>query len=242
MLATPGSLPSTPERQREYAQIIHQSGQHLLAVVNTLLDMSKIETGNFDFVPEPFDVGAVVAGCCDLMQLKADQAGIALGREVARDLPELVADGRACRQILINLLSNAVKFTPRGGEIKVAARRRNDRLVFKVSDTGIGISAEDLPRVGDPFFQAGSAYARSHDGTGLGLSVVRGLVGLHHGDLRIESTLGQGTSVTISLPLDCRTGSETRREGAERVQALPRQPARANANANTLQKGLNRRA
>jgi cell cycle sensor histidine kinase DivJ len=153
-----------------------------------------------------------------------------------------VADGRACRQILINLLSNAVKFTGRGGEVRVAARRRHDRLEFKVSDTGIGISAEDLPRVGDPFFQAGSAYARSHDGTGLGLSVVRGLVGLHHGDLRIESTLGQGTSVTVSLPLDCRNGGKPGRGRAERVHALPRQPVKANANANIPLKGLNRSA
>jgi cell cycle sensor histidine kinase DivJ len=204
--------------------------------------MSKIETGNFDFVPEPFEVATVVDGCCDLMQLKADQAGIALKREVAPDLPELVADGRACRQILINLLSNAVKFTGAGGEVRIAARRRRDRLEFKVSDTGIGISAEDLPRVGDPFFQAGSPYARSHDGTGLGLSIVRGLVGLHRGELAIDSTLGQGTTVTVSLPLDCRTGSEPAKSGADRVHPLARSTVRAHTNANIPLKGLNRRA
>ena len=242
MLAAPGSLQITPERQREYAQIVHQSGQHLLAVVNTLLDMSKIEIGNFDFVPEPFEVATVVDGCCDLMQLKADQAGIRLKREIAPDLPELVADGRACRQILINLLSNAVKFTGAGGEVRIAARRRRDRLEFKVSDTGIGISAEDLPRVGDPFFQAGSPYARSHDGTGLGLSIVRGLVGLHRGELAIDSTLGQGTTVTVSLPLDCRTGSEPAKADAGRVHPLARRATRAHSNANIPLKGLNRRA
>ncbi|HEX8665319.1 MAG TPA: PAS domain-containing sensor histidine kinase, partial [Beijerinckiaceae bacterium] len=195
-----------PERRQEYAAIIHASGQHLLDVVNTLLDMSKIDTGNFDFVPEPFAAGPVVHACCDLMQLKAEQAGVLLTRDVPRDLPELVADARACRQILINLLSNAVKFTPRGGRVSVSARRRHDRVELTVADTGIGIAEEDLPRLGNPFFQAGAAYSRSHDGTGLGLSVVRGLVGLHQGEIVIESAPGDGTTVTVSLPLDCRGG------------------------------------
>ena len=192
--------------------------------VNTLLDVSKIDSGNFDFVPEPFAVAPLVHGCCDLMQLKAEQAGIALARDVVGDLPELVADGRACRQILINLLSNAVKFTPRGGLVTVAARRRTDRIERTVADSGIGIGEQDLPRLGDPFFQAGSAYSRSHDGTGLGLSVVRGLVGLHKGELTIESALGQGTAVTVSLPIDCRNGGG-RSGAAVRVHARPRRPA-----------------
>ncbi|HKH33688.1 MAG TPA: PAS domain-containing sensor histidine kinase [Beijerinckiaceae bacterium] len=224
MLAAQGTLEAASDRRREYAQIIHESGQHLLEVVNTLLDMSKIDSGNFDFVPEPFAVAPLVHGCCDLMQLKAEQAGIALARDVVGDLPELVADGRACRQILINLLSNAVKFTPRGGLVTVAARRRTDRIELTVADSGIGIGEQDLPRLGDPFFQAGSAYSRSHDGTGLGLSVVRGLVGLHKGELTIESALGEGTAVTVSLPIDCRNGGG-RSGAAVRVHALPRRPA-----------------
>jgi cell cycle sensor histidine kinase DivJ len=247
MLASPGSLQIAPDRQREYAEIIHQSGQHLLDVVNTLLDMSKIETGNFDFVPEPFDLGAVIGSCCDLMQLKAEQAGVALSRDIARDLPELVADGRACRQILINLLSNAVKFTPRGGGVRVGAQRRHDRLELTVSDSGIGIAEADLPRLGDPFFQAGSPYARTHDGTGLGLSVVRGLVGLHQGELTIESAPGEGTCVTVSLPVDCRSGGAP--AGARRVLALPRRRQHASgtlsgapSNANLPQRGMNQRA
>jgi cell cycle sensor histidine kinase DivJ len=221
MLATEGALAIGPERRQEYAQIIHESGQHLLGVVNTLLDMSKIESGAFEFVPEPFDAASLVHGCCDLMQLKAEQAGILLARDVARDLPELVADGRACRQILINLISNAVKFTPRGGRVGVAIRRERDRMLFTVSDNGIGIAEADLPRIGDPFFQAGSAYTRAHEGTGLGLSVVRGLVGLHHGDLTIESELAAGTTATVSLPLDCRTG-KPQAGGAVRINARPR--------------------
>lgn len=207
------------ERCREYASIIRDSGQHLLDVVNTLLDMSKIETGNFDFMPEPFVVAPLVNGCCDLIGLKADQAGVQLAREIAPDLPEFAADRRACRQILINLLSNAVKFTPRGGRITVTVRRDRDRLLFVVSDTGIGIRAEDLPRVGDPFFQASASYDRPHEGTGLGLSVVRGLVHLHRGSLTLESAPGKGTSVTVSLPIDCRSGA-ARPDGTARIETL----------------------
>lgn len=240
MLSTTGSLNIGEERQREYAHIIHQSGQHLLDVVNTLLDMSKIETGNFEIVPEPFDVASLVGSCCDLMRLKAEQAGIALSRDIPGDLPELVADGRACRQILINLLSNAVKFTPAGGKVEVAARRRRDRFELKVTDTGIGIAEADLPRLGDPFFQAGPAYARAHEGTGLGLSVVRGLVGLHHGDLTIESAPGEGTVVTVSLPLDCRM--DGRKDGAARIVALPRRATKANLTMSAGEKRIIRRA
>jgi cell cycle sensor histidine kinase DivJ len=194
-------------RAKEYAQIIRSSGQHLLEVVNTLLDLSKIETGNFDFVPEPFDLAPLVHGCCDLVRLRAEQAGVTLSREIASDLPEFVSDRRACRQILINLVSNAVKFTPAGGRVTVSVRREHDRVVLVVADTGIGIPEEDLPRVGDPFFQAGRAYDRAHEGSGLGLSVVRGLVGLHRGTMMIESSPGRGTVVSVKLPLDCRSGA-----------------------------------
>jgi two-component system, cell cycle sensor histidine kinase DivJ len=226
ILAANGAMEQAPERRREYAQIIHESGLHLLDVVNTLLDMSKIDSGNFDFVPEPFAIATLVHGCCDLMQLKAEQAGIALARDIEPDLPELVADGRACRQILINLLSNAVKFTPRGGLVTVAAKRHADRIELSVSDTGVGIGEQDLPRLGDPFFQGGSAYSRSHDGTGLGLSVVCGLVGLHRGELTIQSALEQGTVVTVALPIDCRGGRA--RSVRVRTHALPRRPANGN--------------
>ncbi|MBY0297966.1 MAG: PAS domain-containing sensor histidine kinase [Methylobacterium sp.] len=208
MLSAEAKLTLPPERQHEYAAIIHGSGRHLLEVVNALLDLSKIQSGSFDLAPEPFDLGTLVHGCCDLMQLRADQGGIEILREVPRDLPDLTADPRACRQMLINLLSNAVKFTPRGGRITVSARRAFDRIELSVADTGIGIAEADLPRLGDPFFQAGSAatYARMHEGTGLGLSVVRGLVGLHNGEMTLESAPARGTRVVLALPIDGRPG------------------------------------
>ena len=118
---------------------------------------------------------------------------------------EITADPGACRQILINLISNAVKFTPRGGRVELALRRGVDGLDIVVADTGCGIGAEDLSKLGTPFFQAGAGdYKRQHEGTGLGLSVVQGLVGLHGGTLRIESAPQAGTVVTVTLPHQCR--------------------------------------
>ncbi|TDR88941.1 PAS domain-containing sensor histidine kinase [Enterovirga rhinocerotis] len=191
----------TEDRRKEYAQIIKSSGLHLLEIVNTLLDMSKIESGNFHFEPEPFAFGDLASSVCDLMQLKADEAGVVIIRNVGRDLPDVTADRRACRQILINLLSNAVKFTPRGGEVSVSIGATSGSLVLTVADTGIGIPEADLPRLGDPFFQAGDLHRRNHEGTGLGLSVVRGIVGLHHGQIAVESGAEAGTTVTVTLPL-----------------------------------------
>ena len=204
MLGNDALTPRDPAKRREYAEIIHASGQHLLSVVNTILDMSKIEAGSFEITPEPFEVLPLMDLCCDIISLPAQKGGIEIVRECPRLLEELVADKRACKQILINLLSNAVKFTPRQGRVTIGARPDGNSLLLYVSDTGIGITPRDLPRLGDPFFQATSSYDRAYEGTGLGLSVVRGLVGLHGGDISIESEVGQGTCVTVRLPLDCR--------------------------------------
>jgi cell cycle sensor histidine kinase DivJ len=191
-----------PARREEYAKLINESGHHLLSIVNGILDMSKIETGNFEITREPFAPAQVVAGCCDLMALKASQAGIAIERRIADDLPDILADKRAVHQVLLNLLSNAIKFTERGGRITVRAVRDGAWAVLEVEDTGVGIEAADLPRIGDPFFQAGASYDRRHEGTGLGLSIVKGLVDLHGGDLDIRSRVGKGTRVIVRLPVD----------------------------------------
>ena len=226
VLASDADATLEPERRKEYLHIIRNSGDHLLQVVNTLLDVSKIEAGKFDVLPEPFEIASFTHSCCDLMGLKAERAGILLMRAIVSDLPELIADRRACKQMLINLLSNAIKFTPAGGRVIVSADREGDHIVFVVADTGIGISESDLPKLGDPFFQARSTYDRRHDGTGLGLSVVRGLVGLHRGSLTIESAPNEGTSVTLRLPIDCRTGPP-RKAAPVRIHALPRVRAQA---------------
>ncbi len=189
-------------RRNEYAHLINESGHHLLSVVNGILDMSKIETGNFDITAEPFEPARVIRNCCDLFTLKASEAGLQLTTSVDEDLPEILADKRAVNQILLNLISNAMKFTDRGGRVTVSAKREGSFVTLAVEDTGVGIDADDLPRVGDAFFQARATYDRRHEGTGLGISIVKGLVKLHGGSFDIESRPGEGTKVTVRLPID----------------------------------------
>ncbi len=197
------ALKLDPAREVEYAKLINESGHHLLSVVNGILDMSKMESGNFEITPEPFAPAPAVRSCCDLLALKAQEAGVELKVRIAADLPEIVADRRAVNQIMLNLISNAIKFTPRGGRVSVSAICDGARLAVAVEDTGVGIGEADLPRLGEAFFQTRASYDRRHDGTGLGLSIVKGLVRLHGGDMDIRSRLGEGTRVTVRLPLDC---------------------------------------
>jgi two-component system, cell cycle sensor histidine kinase DivJ len=204
MLASPSMAPKDSARAREYAGIINQSGQHLLSLVNTILDMSKIETGNFELAPEHFDLAGLIDFCADVVRLKAEEKKVALSRACPPEVGDIVADKRACKQILLNLLSNAVKFTPEGGSVAVAARPDGAFIEIAVIDTGIGVNPADLPRLGDPFYQAKATYDRPYEGAGLGLSIVRGLVALHGGALAFESAPGQGSRVTVRLPRDCR--------------------------------------
>ena len=202
MLANETAMRLDAERRRDYAGLIHDSGHHLLSVVNGILDMSKMETGDFEITPEPFAPAAVIRNCCDLLALRARETGLVLTVSVVDDLPDILADKRAVKQVLLNLLSNAIKFTDQGGQVSVSARAHGARLAIAVEDNGIGISEADLPRIGDPFFQARSGLDRRHDGTGLGLSIVKGLVGLHGGDVEMKSELGKGSRITVWLPLD----------------------------------------
>ncbi|HEX2216541.1 MAG TPA: PAS domain-containing sensor histidine kinase [Xanthobacteraceae bacterium] len=205
MLMNEAELQIDAARRHDYSRLIHDSGQHLLSVVNLILDMSKLETGNFVITPEPFAPAVVIRNCCDLLALKAHESGLDIVVRMP-DLPEMVGDKRALKQMLFNLLSNAIKFTDRGGRVIVTAALDGAHLAITIEDTGVGISADDLPRIGDPFFQARGAYDRPHEGTGLGLSIVKGLVDLHGGDMQVESRVGVGTRVTIRLPLDCENG------------------------------------
>ncbi len=188
-------------RRREYAQLINDSGLHLLAVVNGILDMSKMESGTFEIAPEPFAPQPALINCCNLLALKARDNGIDLVTVAPDDLPSIVADPRAFKQIVLNLVSNAIKFTERGGSVTVSARMERDKLMLRVRDTGVGIAADDLKRIGDPFFQAGKTYQRRYEGTGLGLSIVKSLVTLHGGEVSLDSKLDEGTTVTVALPL-----------------------------------------
>jgi cell cycle sensor histidine kinase DivJ len=200
MLVNEEAMNLDGSRRRDYARTINESGHHLLAVVNGILDMSKIEAGNFAVTPEPFALAAVVEGCCDLMALRARESGVDLVMRLPRDLPEVFADRRAVKQILLNLVSNAVKFTDAGGQVTLSAAAKDGRVALAIADTGIGIGADDLARLGDPFFQAHSDYDRPRDGAGLGLSIVKGLLDLQDGRIEIASRPGEGTCVTVRLP------------------------------------------
>jgi cell cycle sensor histidine kinase DivJ len=201
-------------RQKEYVGLIRDSGQHLLEVVNSILDVSKIEAGSYPTYPEPFRFREAVEMCRSMMSLQAQAKKIRLHAEVAAETGEILADKRAVQQMLINLVSNAVKFTPEGGRVTIGGKRIGSRLHFWVSDTGIGIAEDDLSTIGKPFTQVQNDYTRQYEGTGLGLSLVKGLVALHDGTMSIESAVGEGTVVTISLPVDgpagkvCNDGGE----------------------------------
>jgi two-component system, cell cycle sensor histidine kinase DivJ len=202
MLTKESVLMLDQKRRNEYAALICDSGRHLLSVVNGILDVSKIETDNFEITAEPFAPAQVIAGCCDLVAARAGEAGVRLEKHVGDELPEMIADKRALNQILLNLLSNAIRFSDRGGKVVIAARADAGAITFTVEDNGIGMTEEDLAHVGEPYFQARSSYDRRHAGTGLGLSIVKGLVRLHGGELAIRSRVGEGTRVTVCLPLD----------------------------------------
>ena len=187
-------------RQKEYVGLISRSGQHLLSVVNAILDVSKIESGTYAIHAEAFDFAEAAAMPCSIAEQQAAPKRITLVTSLAPKMDELVADRRAVQQILINLLSNAVKFTPEGGQVTLGARRAGDHFTFWVNDTGIGIAEQDLKRLGQPFMQVQNDYTRQFEGTGLGLSLVKGLVQLHGGMIAIDSAPGEGTCVSITLP------------------------------------------
>jgi two-component system, cell cycle sensor histidine kinase DivJ len=201
MIVQEDALMLDEARRKEYAQLINDSGQHLLSVVNGILDLSKMESGNFEITPEPFSPRDALLNCCNLLALKARDNAIDLVTRAADNLPVMNGDPRAFRQIALNLVSNAIKFTERGGTVTVSAAVEGSRLVLRVADNGVGIAADDLKRIGDPFFQAGKTYERRHEGTGLGLSIVKSLVASHGGEMTVRSRIDEGTTVTVMLPL-----------------------------------------
>lgn len=209
---------------REYAGLIHQSGKHLLEVVRMLLDMSKIEAGKFELQAEPFHVEGLIEPCFSMVEQLAKERQVTMITEIGKGLPMLVADERACRQIMLNLLSNAIKFSNRGGTVTVSLKRQGQSLNLSVSDHGIGMAPESLQRVGEPFFQAQDGLSRQYEGTGLGLSIVKGLVDLHDGTLRAMSEIGAGTTVTVLLPIN---GPAIKTEETATVTPLHKEPPAA---------------
>ncbi|HLI64857.1 MAG TPA: ATP-binding protein [Caulobacteraceae bacterium] len=191
-------------RYKEYAQDILSSGQHLLALINDILDMSKIEAGKMNLRFEPLALSDVVEDAARLMRHRAEAGGLELDVDLP-PLPEIEADYRAIKQVILNLLSNALKFTPTGGSVQVGAELKPDaakpavRLI--VRDTGIGIAPDDLDRLARPFEQIESQHSKTQQGTGLGLALTKSLVELHQGSLELASEPGIGTTVSVTLPV-----------------------------------------
>ena len=186
---------------RGYAADIHHSGSHLLTVINDILDLSKIEAGKFELNEEDCDPVRLVRDAVRFVAERAASAGLGLQQRLAPGLPAVRADGRLIKQILLNLLSNAIKFTPDGGLVTVVAEMdREGGLSLSVADTGVGIAADQLERVLQPFTQVENTLTRTHAGTGLGLPLCKSLIELHGGRLVLESAVGRGTTVTIILP------------------------------------------
>lgn len=193
------------DRYREYTADIYNSGAHLLSLINDILDLSKIDAGKVELERSSVNVAAALENVLRLVRIRADEGSVKLETDVAPNLPPMQLDARKFKQILMNLISNAVKFTPEGGHVRVEARLvPGQGMMIRISDTGIGISEEDLPRVTARFGQMAGEHARAQAGSGLGLPLAIDLIKLHGGRCDIESRVGIGTTVTIWLP-DTRT-------------------------------------
>ncbi len=185
----------------EYVRDIHSSGSHLLALINDVLDMSKIEAGRFELDESIVNLGSVIDSCLAMIEWRAIKNEVDLGERPHLVLPNIIADERAIRQVLLNLVTNAVKFTPRGGRVQVAGGvDGNGDVLVAVADTGVGIPPEALERLFEPFQRASAQVARQQEGTGLGLAISRRLMEMHGGALEVESAVGEGTVVRIRFP------------------------------------------
>lgn len=189
-------------KYQEYAKDIHSSGQYLLELVNDILDLSTIEAGKKSLNKEALNVKRMITEGLGVIGQKAQEKNIELLIDVPEHFPTLYADKRATKQILLNLLTNAIKYTPDGGMVTASARVMKQDTILKIIDTGMGISADRLPNLTEPFTKGERDPYKAADGWGLGLSITRSLVELHDGHLQIESVFGKGTTVTVTLPND----------------------------------------
>jgi two-component system, cell cycle sensor histidine kinase PleC len=187
-------------KQQEYIHDIRASGEHLLRLINDILDMSKIETGKLELHEDNVPLSELIQSCLPLVRERARDSSVALHADVPAVLPVVRADERRLKQVVLNLLSNAVKFTPRGGEVRLSVRRHDGGLDLVIADTGIGMTAAEIELALQPFRQVDNVFSRRYEGTGLGLPLAKELARLHGGELLIDSTSGVGTTVIMRLP------------------------------------------
>jgi len=186
---------------KDYAKDIHSSGEHLLMLINEILDLSRVEAGRYELREESVDLEAIVDECRHLVSLRAKKKDIQINEEPCERLPRLWADGRAIRQVALNLLSNAIKFTPQGGQVRIRLGATADGgQFFSIADTGAGIPENEIPLVMASFGRGTLAHKNAEEGTGLGLPIVKGLVELHGGTFTLMSKVREGTEVTVAFP------------------------------------------
>ncbi len=190
------------DKHSEYVELINESGHHLLNLVNGILDISKIEAGKYQVFPESFNLPVLIDSVCAMLTPQSLAKEITVKVSIVPQLPELKADPRACKQILINLLSNAIKFSYEGSSVEIGAKPVKGSVEIYVKDEGIGISKENLEAIGQPFHQLDNKHTRNYEGTGLGLYLVKGLVELHEGQFNISCNSGKGTRVAVVLPVE----------------------------------------
>ena len=189
------------EKQLDYSKDIHESGKHLLSLINDILDLSKIEAGRMDLDLATFHLPTALSNALTLVRERAQRHGVELGLDVDARIGDFIADERKFKQIVLNLLSNAVKFTPDGGRVDVSAKMNGSAVEVAVRDTGIGIAPEDQAAVFEEFKQVGRDYTRKAEGTGLGLALTKRFIELHGGEIRLESAVGKGSTFSFTLPI-----------------------------------------
>jgi two-component system, cell cycle sensor histidine kinase PleC len=201
---------TSAEKVQQYSGYIKQAAEHLLALINGILDVSKIQAGKLSVDREPIDLGPIMASCLLIIEAKARDKGIMVESSIPTSLPRIMGDPMRLKQILINLLGNAVKFTPDNGRIRIeASLLQQGYAVISVTDTGCGMSPSEVDTAMRPFGQIDTAFNKRHEGTGLGLPIAYALARLHGGDLRIDSQKGVGTRVSLILPLAGSAKSES---------------------------------
>ncbi|MCA3562356.1 MAG: sensor histidine kinase [Aestuariivirga sp.] len=193
---------SSPEKVHQYTGYIKQAAEHLLELINGILDVSKIQAGKLAVEKEVVELAPALASCLLIVEAKAREKNIGVEHCISDDLPPLMADPLRLKQILINLLGNAVKFTPEKGNVRIAATASPaGAALIVVEDTGIGMSQQEIETALRPFGQVDSGFNKRHEGTGLGLPIAYALARMHGGDLRISSEKGKGTRISVTLPL-----------------------------------------
>jgi signal transduction histidine kinase len=202
LLASQMLGPLGHDRYCEYADDIHRSGEHLLSLINDVLDLSRLDTGDLALADDDVDLSDIAATTLAMLREQAQRSGVTLKCQVAADFPLLCADRRRLRQVLLNLLSNAVKFTPEGGEVELTAAWNQEGATLRVRDTGIGIAPHDVPKAFERFGQVDNSLSRKYEGVGLGLPISKQLVESHGGSLTLESAPNEGTTITIVLPAE----------------------------------------